>query len=159
MDFNTMHKQRKFVMIAALIGLIGCFLPWVTFPGIMGIGGGSWNGFHRGGLLVFVSMIAAGVMAFLGDQKNNLSQTAWLVVLGAGAISVLICILTMINKFGAGDMGGYVKVGFGLFIAAAGAVGVVAAAYLFKGSSQDLKQSLNEMKKTVENKLDGDPNT
>lgn len=159
MDFNSMNKQRKFIMIAAVIGLIGCFLPWVTFPGIMGFGKTSWNGFHRGGMLVFISMIVAGVMAFLGDQKNALAQTSWLIVLGLGVLSIVICVLTMINKFGAGELGGMVKTGIGLYLAGVASIGVVAAAYLFKGANQDLKQSLNEMKKTVENKLDGDPNT
>lgn len=159
MDFNTMHNQRKFIMIAAVIGLIGCFLPWITFPSLFGLGKTSWNGFHRGGLLVFISMIVAGVLAFVGDQKTALQQTAWIIVLALGAVSVLICILTMVNKFGAGELGGLVKTGIGLYISALASAGVVAAAYLFKGAGQDLGRSLNEMKKNVANKLDGDPNT
>ena len=30
MNFQTMNKQRKFVLIAAAIGVISMFLPWIS---------------------------------------------------------------------------------------------------------------------------------
>ena len=30
MNFQTMNKQRKFVLIAAAVGVISMFLPWIS---------------------------------------------------------------------------------------------------------------------------------
>jgi predicted small secreted protein len=160
MDFNTMHKQRKFVLIAAALGLISCFLPWFK-ASFMGISAASANALDgTGGIIVLIGFGVAGVLAFLGDQKTTMSKTAWLGVLGAGALAALIIVINILNKGGAkGEMKSYVKFGIGIFIALAAVAGVLASAYMFRGAGQDLKQSLNEMKKSVENKLDGDPNT
>ncbi len=37
MNFQTMNKQRKFILIAAAVGIIAMFLPWVkiSFFGII----------------------------------------------------------------------------------------------------------------------------
>jgi predicted small secreted protein len=159
MDFNSLHKQRMFIMGSAVVGLIACFLPW--FKVNMGIASASSNAMDgTGGVIVLIAFIACGVLAFLGDQKSNLSKTAWLAVLGVAALAALILVINILNKGGVPKMArSYVKMGIGIILALVAVVGVLASAYMFKGAGQDLKQSLNEMKKTVENKLDGDPNT
>ncbi|MGB1104071.1 MAG: hypothetical protein ACPG21_10640 [Crocinitomicaceae bacterium] len=65
-----MHKQRLAVMIAAGVGVISTFLPWVTVSlfgfstSVNGIG--TWQG-----ILVFLLSVGAGVLAFLGDDRNK----------------------------------------------------------------------------------------
>ncbi len=44
MNFETMSKQRKFVLIAAITGVIATFLPWWSFA-TFGYAY-SVNGFH-----------------------------------------------------------------------------------------------------------------
>lgn len=149
MDFNTLHKQRKFVLIAALVGVISMFLPWVSFMGF------SSNGLHGSGFLILFAFIGAGVLAYLGNQQKPMAKNNWLGTLACGAGIVLFW---LINFF---DMpSGFSNViGIGFWICAAAAAGVIATAFLFRDPSQDLKQSLSDMKKQVENKLDNDPNT
>ncbi|MEI9955839.1 MAG: hypothetical protein WDM90_05900 [Ferruginibacter sp.] len=82
MNFQTMNKQRKFILIAAAIGIIGMFLPWVNFFFI------SINGMHSWGILAFLSFLGAGVVSLLGDQTKNLDKTFWFIALACGAFSI-----------------------------------------------------------------------
>ena len=69
MNFQTMNKQRKFILIAAVVGIIGMFLPWINVFFF------SVNGMHSWGILAFLSFIVAGAVALLGDQTKNLDKT------------------------------------------------------------------------------------
>jgi hypothetical protein len=150
MDFATLHKQRLYIMIASLVGVISMFLLWINIPFF-----GSTNGLHDSGILILFAFIGAGVLAYLGDQKKPLPKTNWLGVLGCGAG---ILLFWLINFF---DMPkGFSKViGMGFWICLLAAAGVLASAYIFRDPNQNLGDSLKDMKKTVENKLDNDPNT
>lgn len=158
MDFNAMHKQRKFVLIFAALGILSAFLPWFKVD-VLGHGA-SVNGLHGNGIIVFLAFIACGAMAWLGDQKINLSKNAWLITLGAGAIALLFCVINLLNKGGAGGLGNdLVKVGLGLILATLSAAGVLYGAYQFRSASDNLKQSLKNMKDDIEKKVDNNPNT
>jgi hypothetical protein len=149
MDFNSLHKQRKFVMIAALVGIISMFLPWVSFMGY------SSNGLGGAGTLILLAFIAAGVLAYLGDQKKPMAKNNWLGALGCGALIILIWVINFLRlPSGASNV-----IGIGFWVCALAAAGVLVPTFLFRDPSQDLKQSLSDMKKQVENKLDNDPNT
>src|SRR6266536_3200206 len=56
MNFQTMSRQRKFIMIAAAAGIISVFLPWVTVS-IFGESQ-STNGFRSYGIVVFLAFAA-----------------------------------------------------------------------------------------------------
>jgi len=66
MNFQTMNKQRKFVLIAAAVGIISMFLPWISFFGF------SINGMHGSGIVVFLCFAVSGIISLLGDQTKNL---------------------------------------------------------------------------------------
>jgi hypothetical protein len=152
MDFATLHKQRKFVMIAALVGIIGTFLRWYSWDAGIISGGVSGTSFGAG-VITLLGLAGAGVLAFLGDQKTYLSKNSWLIVLGIAALTTVLCFIKLIsNRSGA-------SLGIGLFLSLAGSIGTLAAAFLFKNPNDDLKQSLNEVKRQVENKVDNNPNT
>jgi 4-amino-4-deoxy-L-arabinose transferase-like glycosyltransferase len=155
MDFNTLHKQRKFIMIAALVGAIGTFLNWFTWDTGFISGGIAGTSFGAG-IITLIALIAAGVLAYLGNQKNNLDKNSWLIVLGASALASILCVIKLISGAGNGFGG---SIGIGLILSAIGAVATLAASYIFRNPNDDLKQSLSDMKKQVENKIDNDPNT
>ena len=158
MNFQTMNKQRKFVLIAALAGVIGMFLPWYSFS-IFGASG-SINGMHGNGILVFICFAVAGVMAYLGDQTKNLSSTSWIVTLICGAIAVLI---VMWNIFRSSDYGFGSSMTFGIYLAALAAVGVVAAAFMFRAPEDSIKSGFDSLKKDIGTKMNspnsGTPNS
>jgi hypothetical protein len=53
MDFKTMSKQRKFILIASSVGIIAMFLPWIDVIMI------NQNGLHGKGIVVFLCFIAS----------------------------------------------------------------------------------------------------
>ena len=149
MNFQTMNKQRKFVLIAAILGIISCFLPWVSVS-VFGYSS-SVNGMHSWGLLAFVGFIGAGVAAFLGDQTKSMTQTYWFVALATGALAILGVLLYFLNV--SGSVGGLgVSYGFGIFIAGAAAVGVLACAYMFRSPGDSIKGGFDSLKQDIGNK-------
>lgn len=70
MNFQTMSKQRKFILVSALVGIIAMFLPWIKMPFL-----GSVNGMHGRGIIVFICFLVAGILAYIGDQTKNLEKT------------------------------------------------------------------------------------
>jgi hypothetical protein len=63
MNFQTMNKQRKFVLIAAGVGIISMFLPWVSVS-VLGFSQ-TVNGMHDKGILVFLCFSASVIIAYL----------------------------------------------------------------------------------------------
>ncbi|MBK7433134.1 MAG: hypothetical protein IPI66_03975 [Chitinophagaceae bacterium] len=149
MNFQTLNKQRKFVLIAALLGIIACFLPWVSVS-VFGYSS-SVNGMHSWGLMAFIGFIGSGVAAFLGDQTKPMAQTFWFVALACGALAVLGVLLYFLNV--SGSVGGFgVSYGFGIFIAAAAAIGVLACAYMFRNPGDSIKGGFDSLKQDIEDK-------
>ena len=78
MNFETMSKQRKMILIAAAVGIISIFLPWTSFAGFTA------NGFRGGGIIVFICFLAAGFLSYTGDQSANLNKMNWMLRWNAG---------------------------------------------------------------------------
>jgi peptidoglycan/LPS O-acetylase OafA/YrhL len=153
MNFQTMNKQRKFVLIAAAVGVISMFLPWVSFLGY------SINGMHGSGVLVFLCFAVSGIIAYLGDQTKNLEKTMWAATLIAGAIALLIILYYFTEASGGnGSIFGSV-IGFGIYVSGLAAIGVLLAAYTFRSPTDNIKDSFNSIKKDIENKMNTTGNT
>ena len=149
MNFQTMSKQRKFVLISAAIGFISMFLPWISIS-MFGYSQ-SVNGMHDKGIIVFLCFVASGGIAYIGDQTKNLEKTMWTVTLLAGALALII-ILWFYSQANDSVMGSSL-IGFGLYIAALAAIGVLGSAYLFRSPTDNLKDGFDSMKKDIESKM------
>lgn len=155
MNFQTMNKQRKFVLISAAVGFISMFLPWISVS-VLGYSQ-SVNGMHDKGILVFLCFVASGAIAYLGDQAKNLEQTMWSTTLLAGSLALLI--IAWFYSQATGSFMGASMVGFGLYIAGLAAIGILGAAYFFRSPTDNLKDGLNSMKKNIESKIGNTGNT
>lgn len=143
MNFQTLNKQRKFILIAAAVGFISIFLPWVSIS-FGGFTAGSINGFHDVGMLAFLGFVGAGVVAFLGDQTQTLERSRWFIALASGAIALLF---TLIFWLRVGSLAG-----FGLWISLLAAAGVVGSAWIYKNPEDDIKSGFDSLKKNIEDK-------
>ncbi len=134
-----MSKQRKLVLIAAAIGVIAMFLPWWSVS-LGFLGGGSLNGMHNEGILVFLCFLGAALLSLMGDQSKPLDRTAWMLALIAGGLATLITLITFLNAPPIGNRG------FGLYLALLAAIGVVAVAYLHRSAGDTLQSGFDSLK-------------
>ncbi len=142
MNFETMSKQRKMVLIAAAVGIISMFLPWVSVFGY------SVSGMHGWGILVFLCLLAAGALAFMGDQTTNLDRTSWMAVLIAGGVASLIMVINFIQGLDAIRL-----LSFGFYGALAGSIGVVAFAFMNRSATDSLQGGFDSLKGEVNRRM------
>ena len=138
MNFETMSKQRKMILIAAAVGVISMFLPWASILGFTA------NGMHGAGILVFICFLGAGFLSFTGDQTTNLNKLNWMLTLIAGGIAFLI---TLINFFDAPKS----IVGFGLYLSLAASAAVLAFAYMYRSAGDSFQSGFDTLKNSFNN--------
>jgi hypothetical protein len=144
MNFQMMNNQRKLILIAAAIGVISVFLPWVTVS-MMGFSE-SVNGFRGVGIIVFLAFAGAIVVSLMGDQTAKLEKTLWLLALASGAIAFIFALIAFADTSG-GDLG-FVGAGhgFGIWLSLIAALAVTASAWFFKSPSDNIASSFESLK-------------
>ena len=149
MNFQTMNKQRKFSLVAAAIGVISVFLPWVTISAF-GMNK-NINGFHGWGILVFLAFFAAAVITLTGNQAQVLEKNYWFLVMACGAIALLSIIIEIASSDSLAEGVGFVDagIGYGMWIAMASAAGVVLFAWMYKSPADNLKSGFEGLKKSI----------
>ena len=153
MNFSTMNKQRKFILIISLLGVISIFLPWLSVPFL-----GNGNGFHGIGILAFICFIVSGIIAYMGDQTKNLDKNMWGIVLIAATVAIISVIVFYFNDTKIPFTGESIA-GFGLYVSGVAAIGVLVSAYAFRSPTDNLKDSFDSMKKNIESKMNTPSNT
>ena len=74
LNFQTINKQRKFMLILSALGLICMFLPWVKIS-FLGMGA-STNGMHGIGILVFICfLVYVKIHSFLEMRTSRKFKT------------------------------------------------------------------------------------
>jgi small-conductance mechanosensitive channel len=64
-----MHKQRLFMLIAAAIGMLACFLPWMNAPIVGSVAGTQGTD----GYICLGLFLGAGAVALVGDRAKQLA--------------------------------------------------------------------------------------
>ena len=154
MNFQTMSKQRKFVLMAAAVGIISMFLPWVRIS-VFGFSQ-TVNGLHGVGVLVFLCFVVVGIIAYFGDQTKNLDKTMWMITLVCGTLATLIIIWNIIDASGS-IMGSFLS--FGIYLAGLAALGVLLSAFLLRSPTDTIKDGFESLKKDINNKIKTTPTT
>ncbi|MCB9223029.1 MAG: hypothetical protein R2780_11305 [Crocinitomicaceae bacterium] len=127
-----MHKQRLFVIIAAAIGILSAFLPWISinlgFLGKMSISGVS--GAVGDGWATLALAAAAGGFAFTqGERSAELDAKNKKIVAGlGGAIVGYILFFVFVRA-----QGGFGAMGYGVWLTLLSGLGVLAVPFVIKG--------------------------
>jgi hypothetical protein len=135
-----MHKQRMALLIAAGLGVLGCFLPWVTFPLF-----GSINGLQAaGGNVLLAAFVPPALIALLGarDRPISIALVAVASIIGtlAGADG-LLKIIDFNQAFGkVGDAAGVfgeairsaTSLGIGLYLVVAAGLGIPLSQFMLR---------------------------
>jgi hypothetical protein len=148
MNFQTMSKQRKFVLILSAIGVISMFLPWVRVS-VFGFSQ-SVNGIHGVGIVVFLCFVVAAITAYIGDQTKNLDKSTWLIVLVCGALATIIVLWNIIDA-SSGIMGSFL--GFGIYLSGLAAIAVLLSAFLLRSPADNIKDSFESLKNDINRKM------
>lgn len=143
MNFQTLSKQRKFVLIAAAVGIIGIFCPWVSLFGF------SVNGFRGVGILIFICLLAALVIALMGDQTKSLDKTNWMIALLAAALAAIIMVINFFNALG----GELEFMSFGFYLTLLGTLATLAATFMFRAPGDNIKDGFDSLKKDIGSKM------
>ena len=140
MNFETMSKQRKTMLIAAAIGVIAMFLPWWSF--IISI-----NGMHGTGILVFLCFMVVGAMAFMGDQTTNLTRSNWMVALIASGLAAVIMIISFLTNLDLLSL-----LSFGYYIALAAAIALLAITYMHRSAGDTIQSGFDNLKRNFDSR-------
>ncbi|MBA2248607.1 MAG: hypothetical protein H0W12_00280 [Chitinophagaceae bacterium] len=152
MNFQTMSKQRKYVLIAAAIGAVSVFLPWYTIS-VFGYSS-SVSGMHDFGILVFLCFLAAGGVTLLGDQTKNLDKTFWMVALIASALAALLMVFHLFRM-----MDAFSYVGFGFWLSLLASIGLLYAVYRYRSPTDNFKSGFDSLKGDIESRMKSTSNT
>lgn len=154
-----MHKQRLAVVIAAGLGVISTFLPWMK--GSINFFGQSSTVSYSGigtlmGILVFLACGGAIALSFIGDREKAIDADKVKFVAIAGAVAFLCALLFLVGNIGdTGGVSGFggVSLGFGLYIAMLAGLAVLAVPFVVKDSGEismpskdSIKDEFNNMK-------------
>lgn len=144
MNFQTMNKQRKAILITAVIGIVAMFLPWVKIT-VFGMSS-SANGMHGRGFIIFACFVGAGVAAFLGDQTKTLEKKFWFISLICGGLATLLMLLELIS---ASSKNYFSYLSFGFYLAIVAAVGVLVSSWLFRSPTDSIKGGFDSLKSDI----------
>lgn len=134
MDLSKFSRGDKVVVVSAVVFVVSMFLPWFSFSESFGPAGAvsyDWNGFDVGfvfgtlPMLLAVAMAAAVVVPKVSDVKLPEvpgGAARWVMV--AGVVAGVFVLL----KLAVGE--DFVDRAFGLFVAAAAAVGLAVGGVL-----------------------------
>lgn len=136
-----MEKKRMLILIVAVIGMIGAFLPWYTVFGTMNV-----SGTEDGGWLVVILFAAGGAIAFFaGDKMEPLAKKLLSGVWIPAAIAFLL-ILTKIFK----SKPGGISLGIGIWIVALAGLAQIFVTFFFKGAAGwDIPKSMADVTKAA----------
>lgn len=131
-----MHKQRLAILIAAGLGALATFMPWVKVPIIGTINGTSGDGWAT--LILFAIPL---VLSLLKDRSKELSGGQLIVAVIPGIFAAMIGIWKIVdfnaalsgldgNPF-AEMLGAGVSIGFGLYLVILAGLALPVITFLF----------------------------
>lgn len=155
MNFQTMSKQRKFVLIAAAVGVVSLFCPWVQVS-FFGATGSASAMKSSTGYFLFAMFVVCGVMAYLGNQTTNIEKRNWIITLICGIIATLWILLTWV---GASNSIYGSSLAWGFYLSLLSAIGVVVAAFMFRAPTDNIKDGFNSLKNDISNRMNSNTGT
>jgi hypothetical protein len=132
-----MNKQRMFILVAAVIGVIATFLPWIE------LAMGSVAGTKGDGWLTLPLFTISAVLAVLGNRMAPLSGASLYGTMVPALLAGLLGIYKIVDfnsSLPSGDnpiilaMRQTMSVGIGLYLVALAGVAVPAIAYFLRDS-------------------------
>lgn len=121
MDALNFHKQKLLALIAGVVGLISCFLPWwqLSFFGAV-------NGLHGIGIVVFLSYLGAVGCCFAEEKSKPFRGQLKLIAAGCFALAAVFTVV----QFGRASP--FLTTSIGLWLALLAGIAGAVVVYLLK---------------------------
>ena len=118
-----MCKQKLFVIVAAVIGIIALFLPFVSFMGM------SANALKYGsdGYILLGLFVVPAALCFLGKLQENLKKPIMIVILIFAILALGVLVLNLVNALELISM-----LGIGFWLAMVASIAIPAVVFVFK---------------------------
>ncbi len=132
-----MEKKRKFILIIAVVGMIGTFLPWASAFGftVSGTQGDGW-------ITLALFAIGGAIAFFSGDKAAALKKKIMAAVWIPAALAAVIALLKIFKSRPAG-----MSIGIGLWLIAIAGLAQVFVTLFFKGAGGwDIPKSVADVK-------------
>jgi len=132
-----MEKKRKFILIIAVVGMIGTFLPWASAFGftVSGTQGDGW-------ITLALFAIGGAIAFFNGDKAEALKKKIMTAVWVPAALAAVIALLKIFKSRPAG-----LSIGIGLYLIAIAGIAQVFLTLFFKGEGGwDIPKSVADVK-------------
>lgn len=136
-----MEKKRKFILIVAIAGMIGTFLPWASFFGhsVSGTSGSD-------GWITFVLFAIGGAIAFFSGKKTEALKKK---IMTAVWIPAALAAVVALSKIFRSNPGG-LTIGIGLYLIAIAGLAQVFLTLFFKGEGGwDIPKSVADVKEAA----------
>lgn len=155
MNIETLHKQRKYVLIAAGVGIISLFMPWVKIS-LFGVSGSvnAMNG--SSGYFLLALFAVSGIMAYKGNQTLNIDKKSWIVVIICSVIATLWLLLIWI---GASNSITGTSLATGFYLSLLSAIAIALAAFRFRSPADNIKDGFNSLKDDIGNRMQNNSGT
>ena len=132
-----MEKKRKFILIIAVVGMIGTFLPWASAFGftVSGTKGDGW-------ITLALFAVGGAIAFFSGEKTEALKKKIMTAVWVPAALAAVIALLKIFKSRPAG-----LSIGIGLYLIAIAGLAQVFVTLFFKGAGGwDIPKSVADVK-------------
>jgi hypothetical protein len=135
-----MEKKRKFILIIAIVGMIGTFLPWASAFGF------TVSGTEGDGWITLALFAVGGAIAFFNGEKSEaISKKVMAGVWVPAALAALIALMKIFKSRPGG-----VSIGIGLWLIAIAGIAQVFVSLFFKGEGGwDIPKSVADVKEAA----------
>lgn len=134
--FYGMTKKRFALAVAAVLGMLATFLPWVKISGLAAMVRSSVNGTEGDGWITLVLFaVVLGLVVFMGDRAKPLTGWYRYVPLAVGAINLIIGLYDLGQLSAAAEkMGRYGSAtpGFGIWLLILMAIAMIVIPFVMK---------------------------
>ena len=151
-----MNKQRIGILIAAGLGMLATFMPWLKAPVVGTINGAEWKG---DGWITFFLFALTLVISLINDKSKSLK--GWLlycaiipsIIAAAIGIWKINDINSMIGTLGiyTGGLPPAISIGFGLYLEVLAGISIPIIAFAIMGIDMHILSNNNKKKVAEEN--------
>jgi nicotinamide riboside transporter PnuC len=92
MDQMNFHKQKLYALIAGIVGLISCFLPWWSLGFF-----GSISGMHDLGIIAFFGFAGGVACCFLDDKSKPFAGQFKMIAAACFAAAALFTLIQIVR--------------------------------------------------------------